>query len=127
MDAGEIALLVVIATDFRNRTGTELRTVLMDFHTLSAPSYSTTPLNLSLHMRRVQADKALVAGMSIWLHTARAAQDHRLRFKAKQMWAELARGFPLVHEAEQDFYAAHGKWPILMDAGSCPDGLNPAA
>jgi hypothetical protein len=127
MDAAELGLLVVIATDFRNRSGQTMRTALLDFHTLSGPAHSTTPLAISTHINKIRDDKALVAGMMIWLHTARAAQDHRLRFKAKQMWAELGRGFPMIRDGEFAYFTINGNWPSVLNAGDYPEGLDPAA
>ncbi|MGU9981004.1 hypothetical protein ACJ4V0_13290 [Phreatobacter sp. HK31-P] len=64
--------------------------------------------------------------MSVWLVTYRAA-DPALRYQAKQMWAELARGFPLFEDAISYWARAAGHWPDCDSVPWFPRGLRPNA
>jgi len=39
-----------------------------------------------------------VSGMTIWLHTVRAALAPEIRYLAKELWLELSRGMPKGEE-----------------------------
>ncbi|MEH2468846.1 hypothetical protein V1281_001898 [Nitrobacteraceae bacterium AZCC 2161] len=129
LDAGEVAFLVVLATDFRNLAVPDLKLPLLDFHELTQPRHAATPLKLSMMAKHAQkaGNLPFAASIMVWIHTARAAQDQRLRYKAKLLWSELSRGFPYLRNAELEFLDMFGRSPSIFNAGRFPDGLDPTA
>jgi hypothetical protein len=129
LDAGEVAILMVVATDFRNLAVPDLKEALLDFYELGRSRHAATALRLSKMARHAQnaGNLAFAASIMIWIHTARAAQDQRIRYKAKLLWSELSRGFPHIRDAEIEFLHMFGRNPSIFNACRFPDGLDPAA
>jgi hypothetical protein len=128
LDAGEVAFLMVVATDFRNLAVPDLKLPLLDFYELTQARHAETPLKLTMMAKRAQkaGNVAFAASIMVWIHTARAAQDQRLRYKAKLLWSEFSRGFPQIRDAELEFVHMFGRSPLIFNAGRFPDGLDPS-
>jgi hypothetical protein len=117
---------VATAADLRN-TMPNLGPALLDIEQIRHPDYMMLAFTLSRKIKELQAEgnAHAAAGLMVWLHTARAATDSQLRYLAKDMWAELERGFPFVDEAAEDIEMLVGKRPNVVGAAFFPLGLNP--
>ena len=100
-DSDQIALVVAIATHWRN--------VLKDdgvdlLDPMSAEQIDPMiALKLNKMIRQVQKENPTFAtGLMVWLHTIRTANTPELRLEGRAMWSELQRGFPFAQEAGED-------------------------
>ena len=65
------------------------------------------------------------AAMMVWLHTFRAATWIELRGHGREVWRELARGFPEVERAARDMYSLLNIKPDIEGYDEFPTGFTP--
>jgi hypothetical protein len=65
------------------------------------------------------------ASLILWVHTIRATINPNLRVKVREMWGELARGFPHIEEGAKLVEMMTGESLDLREAGTYPDGFTP--
>lgn len=125
MDPKELAPLAISAAHFRN----SLEKILLknmdhiDFEVMNDP---LLPSAISQTIQRMQKKGLLseAAGGMIWLHTARACEEVRLRPSARKMWQTLEKGFKfgpaaidLLHTMQQRYdYKNYESIPFCMRA-----------
>ena len=125
MDSIELGLPVAVATDVRHRLE-KMGHSPMDPLTYVAvcPEF---PLLMSQLTREFQksGNNALAVGPMIWCHTARASASMELRGLGRQMWRELARGFPHVERGALMYRQLTGQELDISDYGRLPAGFDP--
>lgn len=126
MDGAEIGLVAACANHQRllilEAKGWDLR-----YPALLADHPANVPLVIGNVIRDLQRQgkQPLAAGMMVWLHTVRSMQWLELRQLGRDMWGELARGFPYVEESANSFFELTGYRFETDDACDFPDGLSP--
>jgi len=125
-DGDEVAAILAMAMHYRNSMLSELKMDLMyPFAAIQKDHFLADRLNQDL--QEVQQEKLFSLGSAIivWLFTIRAAQEPVLRSLGRDLWRQLARGFPHVHEAAASLGQISGVTINTNDAGRFPDGFTP--
>lgn len=125
VDGSELGLPVAFAAHFRNKyllTGRDFNKPHELVH--RDPEFI---LRLIDEIQRMQASglQYMAPGLMVWVHTIRAARDLELRMLGRQMWSELARGFPYAERAAQDVWPVAGFKPDIDGFDSFPEGFTP--
>ena len=68
---------------------------------------------------------AMAAGLMVWLHSLRSSDIPEIRLQARQMWGELARGFPYAEEAATDSLEFAGLQLQISGFDQIPEYLRP--
>jgi hypothetical protein len=124
-DSGELGLPVGLAAHFRNMyalTGRDLNKP--GELAIRDPEFLQV---LILEVQRLQAEELqhVVPGLIIWVHSIRAAHDLRMRDLGRQMWGQLARGFPFAESASRGAEPLIG-FPLDIDGfDQFPELLSP--
>lgn len=121
----ELGLVVVTAAHLRNSSGAVgLR--LLD-PALALSERPDLALLISRHIGKAQKNGRMhdAAGWFVWLHTLRAEQRLELKAAAREMWAELERGFPHMDGGVSTFISAFGTVPDTTNADVFPVGFEP--
>lgn len=100
MDGREVALVALLANNFRREFEKETRVDLHD----PMMAFDNDPgivLQLSMKARKFQisGQHPAAASVMVWVHTLRGAADPHLRKYSREVWGELERGFEYVDEA----------------------------
>jgi hypothetical protein len=131
--ASDLAVLLIVATALRinMRNARHLPPSLLTVGGGSKKESLDAHLKMRGFVREFQKMKqpSDAAGAKIWLYTLDACAVPELRLLGRQMWSELARGFPHVPETFADFVAlgADKRLPpgVLDEYASVPPGLEP--
>lgn len=125
MDSDEIGLVVALAADTRNRL--EDAGFLLSDPIAANTVEPETPSALNEMIRTLQAEGRLqeAAALMVWLHTSRVGARLELRPLARQMWAQLERGFPHVEEASMTLMRVFFRSIRLNGYDEFPKGLSP--
>lgn len=125
MDADEVGMVVALATDQRNALESA-------GHKVSDPViYNDQEPMFTFHMtrrvQRLQKENRLqeAAALMVWVHTMRAGSWAELRGLGREMWGQLARGFPYIEDQADALEALTGARPDVSDAYKFPIGLEP--
>jgi hypothetical protein len=96
MDGSELGLVVAGVTHMRHALESEGHNVMDPIvYTTASP---TIAIHLGNLVRECQKQGRMqdAASLMVWLHTMRAGIRLELRGLAREMWGQLARGFPHV-------------------------------
>lgn len=125
MDGAEIGMVVAMATHFRHLFAAQ-------GHDVMDPMLSTTinpalPSFVAKLIRQAQQAQQLpqAGALMVWLHTLRGAVRLELRQSARDMWRELARGFPHVDDARYNLLEITGRLTDVDGADQFPKGFTP--
>ena len=127
MDGPELGHVVALATNLRHGLAADDHNVMEPvLYTSVNPGF---PLLLVKTIAEAQKQGRTqdAAGLMIWAHTARAGIRLELRALAREMWRELARGFPHVQEAALGFENLTGRRLRISGADEFPAGFTPDA
>jgi hypothetical protein len=126
MDAEEIGLVVACANHQRllmlENSGWDF-----NYPAVLADHPSNIPVllgNAIIELQR-QGRPQLAAGIWVWVHTLRAFRLLELRQDGRDLWRQLARGFPFVDSAADGAALLFGQRFRTEGAGVFPDGLTP--
>lgn len=101
MSGDEIGFLVAGSTVFRviNSNGI-LPAQALDLSARREEISDFVPIALNREIQRFQKENRFndAAMVMPWLHSVRALNDLELRLLGREMWAEMARGFPFAEE-----------------------------
>jgi hypothetical protein len=126
LDTSEIATIVLVANHQR------IQLSQMWGIDLSVPHMALVQrpnLRIELHQLIVslqhQNQAFMASGVMVWLHTTRAASDPTFRRSGRELWRQLERGFPYVHEAALSLTRIG--LPLLDTSGAStiPYGMTP--
>lgn len=125
-DGSELGFLLAYATHVRHQLEEKGHNILDPFvYLIQNPIF---PYTLSSTIIQLQKDKRNqdAAALMVWLHTFRAAANPlELRSLGRQLWGELARGFPYVEEATQSATMHLGINFNIEGYNTFPEGLTP--
>lgn len=128
MDGSEIGGVIVLAAHMRNRflDGTGLDFLTPHAVTAADPSVVIELVKTAKDFQK-KGHRGLInaAALFVWIHTLRATINPNLRVKAREMWGELARGFPHIEEGTRLIEELMGETLELSKAGTYPDGFIP--
>jgi hypothetical protein len=120
----EVGAIVAMATHWRNvfvRDGIEL----LD-PAAAERRAPIIPAKIDELIRQLQPRQPQYAiGLTVWLHSIRAASTPELRSQGRQMWAELRRGFTHADDAAAEFYKLTGKALVIDNHAQTPPSLLP--
>jgi hypothetical protein len=128
MDGAELGHVVALAANLRHGIEAGGHQPLDPIaYTARNPGF---PLLLSRLVAEAQKQGRLqdAAGLMVWTHTARAGARLELRASAREMWRQLARGYPHVNDAAHAFQQSTGhelhtgNWAVFP-TGFTPDPL----
>lgn len=125
MDGEEIGALVVLATDARHNLealGHQVSDPIVYFS--RNPAFIST-LNSSIRELQKLGKLQEAAALMVWLHTMRAGARLELRQLGRDLWREMARGFPYVGTSVAEVELLLGRKLQVGDALSFPKGLTP--
>lgn len=128
MDGSEIGGVVALAAHMRNRFLNEKGLDFLMPHVVTAadPSLVMTLSRTAKDFQKMgQMGLINAAALILWVHTLRATKNPNIRMKGREMWGELARGFPHIEEGARLFEMMTGETLDLRDAGTYPDGFTP--
>ena len=126
MNSDEIGMVVAQAThmrlNFQERMGVDLLEPSVAI--MQDPSL---PLALNKTIRGFQKDGNLTdaAAMMIWLHTLRSMGEFEVRPHGRELWRQLARGFPYVAESAISLERDFGVFINFEGYDEIPRGLEP--
>lgn len=125
MDGSELGLVVAGATHMRHALFSAGHNVMDPIvYTAQNPAFLIFLSNLIRECQK-SGRKQDAASLIVWLHTMRGAIRLELRGLAREMWAQLSRGFPHVVDAAPAMKALDGK-PLNIDgAAQFPEGFTP--
>jgi hypothetical protein len=125
-DSDEVAAILAVAMHYRNSMLSELKMDLM-YPLVAIQQDHRLADRLNRDLQEVQREKLFSLGSAIivWLCTIRAAQEPALRSLGRDLWRQLARGFPHVHEAAASLGQISGVTINTSHAGRFPDGFAP--
>lgn len=125
-DGEEVAAIVAMAMHYRNSMLFDLKIDLM-YPFVAIQNERMLGVRLNQHLQEVQREKmfSLASGIIVWLFTIRAAQEPGLRLLGRELWRQLARGFPHVVQAASSLKQVSGIALDVRDAGRFPDGFTP--
>jgi hypothetical protein len=126
MDYSEVALVLLLANDFR------LRFSVAGGRDLHSPAevLASDPL-ACLHanhaITKFQKQRAFhdAAGVMVWLHTLRSIEEPRLRARGRILWTELAKSFDRLDQAASAYLKDTGRELYRSGAEIIPEGLEP--
>ena len=125
MDADEIGMVVALATDQRNALESA------GYRVSDPIIYNNQEPLFTFHMtrrvQRLQKENRLqeAAALMVWVHTMRAGSRAELRGLGREMWEQLARGFPYVEDQTNALEMLTGARPDVSEACKFPIGLAP--
>jgi hypothetical protein len=124
-DGEELGLVVAIATHLRN--GMEEKGLIISDPIVftSTHPYFTYEMSKTVIKLQKEGKLQLAAGWMVWVHTLRAGTRLELRQFGRDMWRELARGFPHVETAAITWGALQGVELDTRGAAEFPKGLTP--
>lgn len=127
VDAEEIGFVVAHAANWRNELEVRGYNLLdpLVFHASDPNAVSV--LVKTVQGLQKQGIPQVAPGLMVWVHTLRAGNSLNLRAKAREMWAELVRGFPHTEQAWRDWKETVGVWLDINGYDEIPVGLNPKA
>jgi hypothetical protein len=125
MDGSEIGLVVALATDFRNEmeaAGCPLSDPIV--YASLDPGFT---FGLSKQVVRLQKAGCFqdAAALMVWVHTMRAASRLELRQLGRELWTELARGFPHVVDGARIVKKFQSRSVDVRNADAFPKGFSP--
>ena len=127
MDASEIGFAVAYATHIRKKLEAAGHDVLdpINYGALHPEIYTELSSTIRAFQKRGQLQDA--AALMVWAHTLRAGSiaGPPIRELGREMWKELARGFPYVEVAATNYQAISGVILDIDGADQFPIGLTP--
>lgn len=125
MDGREIGFVVAMATDARHALEKEGHMVMDPI--VYFPMNPGFPLSLSRTIIQLQkqGNPQAAAALMVWAHTMRVGANLELRQLGRDMWKELARGFPYVEDGAKDYQMLTGKVLNIEGTTNFPEGLTP--
>jgi hypothetical protein len=125
MDGSEIGIVVAMATHLRHQLES-MGHMPMDpiVYVAVNPRF---PLLLSQTIGDFQKQERFrdAAALLIWAHSARAGSRLELRALGRELWRELARGFPHVEDGARSVAEMTGSRLNTQGANEFPKGLTP--
>jgi len=125
MDGPELGHVVALATNLRHGMERDGHNVMEPVVYTSANPGFVLLLSRMVAEAQKQGRMQDAAGLMVWTHTARAGVRLELRVLAKEMWRELARGFPHVVESARGFERTTGRVLRIQGAEQFPAGFTP--
>jgi hypothetical protein len=125
LDGSELGLPVAFAAHFRNKyslTGRNFNKPAEIAH--FDPDFVVRMID-EVHRLQASGLQYMAPGIMIWVHSFRAAHDLELRPLGRQMWGELARGFPFVEQAAIEVAPLTGFELDIAGYREFPEGLSP--
>lgn len=126
MDSDEIALVVAFATHWRHVYAERESVDLLNCLIIQQvdPLFVISVGNVIKEAQRRTAFQD-AAGLMVWAHSLRAGNTFELRSMARQMWAQLARGFASAPSAAAEHDEMFGKILNVSGCNAFPIGLTP--
>ena len=127
MDASEIGFVVACATDVRKELQAAGHDVLDPINCGALHPEIFTELGGTIRTFQKRGQLQDAAALMVWAHTLRAGSvgGPRIRALGREMWKELARGFPYVEMAATNYQAISGVILDIDGADQFPIGLTP--
>ena len=124
MKGPEIGLVFAMATHWRNSLSLE-RELMDPFYYVSANPQVCFEFKRMVRRLRLQGKNPEALGLSVWLHTLRAAENEALYAAARAMWRELERGFSHARESAVSYRRSSGMkleahYSVLYPLGFSP-------
>ena len=125
MDSAELGHVVAIATHWRHGLE-DMGHNLMDpiIYAEQNPGFAAF-LSASVANAQKADRRQDAAALLVWLHTTRAGRRLELRGLGREMWGELARGFPFVEDGAAGMHDLAGVTLRILDARQFPEGFTP--
>lgn len=124
-DADEIGLIVASSADWRHKLIETGFDPLLPAVCLAKDSTITFQISRTIELLQKAGQQHYCAGLMVWAHTLRAMTRPELRLYGRQMWAELARGFPYAPASAFNAKMLFGMEFRLSGYDRFPDGLTP--
>jgi hypothetical protein len=125
MDGSELGLVAAGVTHMRHALELEGHNVMDPIvYTTSNPTFAMQLSNLVRECQK-QGRMQDAASLMVWLHTMRAGIRLELRGLAREMWGQLARGFPHIHASAAAMRGRDGQPLSLAGATQFPAGFSP--
>ena len=125
MDGSEIGVVVAVATHVRHQLEAQGHNPTDPIaYTAINPEFALLLSRTAISLQKQQRLQDAAAFM-VWLHTARAAIRLELRSLGRDLWRELARGFPHVEEGALSCHLLLGVRPNIEGADQFPQGFTP--
>ncbi len=126
LDASELGMIVACAADQRHRLERFFPiNLLAPSATIVSVPEAPVELRKLIAAAQHRGDFVAAAGLMVWLHTLRAMLDIDLRQGGRDMWRELARGFPHCEDAAHGVFDLTGMIYEIAGYDLFPDGLSP--
>ncbi len=125
LDGEEIATILAMAMHYRNALFDAENLDLMYPFVVSQRD-PMLAVKLNNELKRAQEEKIfnLASGIIVWLFTVRAALEPALRSLGRDLWRQLARGFPHIENTAISFSELTNVTLDIREAGRFPDGLH---
>ena len=126
MNSDEIGMGVAQATHIRHNFQERLGVNLLE-PSVALLQDASLPLAINKTIQEFQKNGNMTdaAGMMIWLHTLRSMGEFEVRPHGRELWKQLARGFPHVTESALNFEMVSGVALNFEGYNEIPQGLEP--
>ena len=125
MDSSELGHVVAMATHMRHALASSGHNVMDPIvYTAQNPTFAIFLGKLIAECQK-QGRMQDAAALMVWLHTIRAGIRLELRGLAREMWGELARGFPHAELAGFHMRSLNGGPLDTQGSGQFPEGFTP--
>lgn len=99
MDAAELGYIVALSTHLRQIMQCNGHQIMNPIVYVNRNPEIIIRISTAIKEAQEQGQFQKAAGLMVWLHTTRASIRPEIRVIARDMWCQLARGFPHVHTA----------------------------
>lgn len=125
-DSSEVGPILAIATHCRHDLFDNFGWQLLD-PIVAEQLHPAITIELGSLIRQHQKARSTIyaSGLMVWLFSVRAANIIELRQVGRDMWGQLERGLPFVHQATADLFRATGFALTIDGCEEIPLGLTP--
>lgn len=128
MDSSEVGIPAALTYEWASALGAEHSWDLFNSWEVISNDIEA-PIKIGTIVRSLQNEGPVgqlkATGLLVWAHTLRATVNLDIRPQVREIWSNLARGFPHAEDASFQIYSMTGTMCDLSRLGDFPAGFGP--